>query len=110
MGSDSIPQKLSDESINGGLVYAQMHFIAQTQKILLLMSQTVDCQQQNTPSMHHPRRRNVTTSTVGLKNSHIRKNLTLNDEPQRYSWKHRRKRRMVKPRDIAGNPEEEEEW
>ena len=30
----------------------------------------------NTPSTHHPRRRNVTTLMVGLKNGHIRKNLT----------------------------------
>ena len=32
-----------------------------------------------------------------------------NGEPQRYSWECRRK--LVKPRDIAGNAEgEEEEW
>ena len=37
----------------------------------------------NTPSMHHPRSRNVTTSMVGLNNGHIRKNLTQNGEPQR---------------------------
>ena len=40
----------------------------------------------NTPSMHHPWRWNVTISMVGLKNGHIRKNLSQNDEPQRYSW------------------------
>ena len=41
----------------------------------------------NTPSTHHPRRRNVTTLMVGLKkNGHIRKNLTQSGEPQRYSW------------------------
>ena len=34
----------------------------------------------------HPRRRNVTTSMVGLENSHIHKNLTKNGELQRYSW------------------------
>ena len=38
------------------------------------------------PSMHHPRGRNVTTFMVGLRNDHIRKNLTPNGEPQRYSW------------------------
>ena len=39
MGSNSIPQKaVSDESINGGLVCAHMHFIARTQKILTFMS------------------------------------------------------------------------
>ena len=30
-------------------------------------------------------------------------------EPQRQSWEGRRKRRMVNPRDIGGNAEEEEE-
>ena len=39
-----------------------------------------------TPSMHHPQRQNVATSMVGLKNGHMRKNLT----------------QMVNPRDIAG--------
>ena len=38
MSSNSIPQKLSDESINRGLVCAHMHFIARTQKILTFMS------------------------------------------------------------------------
>ena len=32
------PQKLSDESINRGLVCAHMHFIARTQKTLTFMS------------------------------------------------------------------------
>ena len=40
----------------------------------------------HTPSMHHRRRRNVTTSMDGLKNGHILKNLTKNGEPQRSSW------------------------
>ena len=39
IGSNSIPPKtLSDESINRSLVYAHMHFIARTQKILTFMS------------------------------------------------------------------------
>ena len=77
MGSNSIlPKTLSDESINQGLVCAHMHFIARTQKILTFMSQTVNAGNKNTPSTHHPRRRNVTTLMVGLKNSHIHKNLT----------------------------------
>ena len=39
MGSNSIsPKTPSNESINRGLVYAHMHFIAQTQKILTFMS------------------------------------------------------------------------
>ena len=75
MGSNSIPPKtLSDESINRGLVCAHMHFIARTQKILTFMS--LNAGNNNTPSTHHPRRRNVTTLMVGLKNGHIRKNLT----------------------------------
>ena len=39
MSSDSIsPKTLSDESINRGLVYAHMHYVAMTQKILTFMS------------------------------------------------------------------------
>ena len=37
----------------------------------------------NTPCRHNPRRRNVATSMLGLKNGHIHKNLTQNGEPQR---------------------------
>ena len=48
-----------------------------------------------TASMHHPQRRNVTTSIVGLKKSHIRKNLTQNGEPQRYSLECRPRRRRT---------------
>ena len=58
--------------------------------------------------MYHPQRRKVTISMVGLTNGHIRKNLTQNGEPQRYSWEG--KRRMVKPTDTAGKAEEEEEF
>ena len=47
----------------------------------------VNAGNKSTPSMHHPRRRNVTTLMVGLKNGHIRKNLT---------------QKVVNPRDIAG--------
>ena len=43
--------------------------------------------------MHYRRRRNVTTSVVGLKKGHIRKNLT----------------KRVNPRDTAWNALEEEE-
>ena len=46
----------------------------------------VNVSNKNTPSMHHPQRRNVTTSVVGLKNDHMHKNLTQNCEPQRSSW------------------------
>ena len=47
----------------------------------------------NTPNMHYPRRWNVTTSMVRLKNGHVRKNLTQNGEPQRYSWGTQKKKR-----------------
>ena len=33
-----------------------------------------------------------------------------NGEPQRYSREHRKRGRMVNPRDIAGDTEKEEEW
>ena len=45
--------------------------------------------------MHHPQRQNVTTLMVGLKNGHIRTNLTQNGGPQRYSWGTRRRRRVL---------------
>ena len=48
----------------------------------------------NTSSMPHPRRRNVTTSMAGPKNGYIRKNVTH--------------QKMVNPRDKAGKQEEEE--
>ena len=40
----------------------------------------IDCTDKN------QRRRNVTTSMVGLKNGHIRKTLTQNGNPQRHGW------------------------
>ena len=55
----------------------------------------------------HPRRRNLTTSMVGLKkkqqqkNGHIRKNLIQSGEPQRSSWgtqKKKKKPRIVYPK------------
>ena len=49
-----------------------------------------------TPSTHHPRRRNVTTLMAGLKNGHIRKNLTQSGEPQRYSWGTQKKTKQNK--------------
>ena len=41
----------------------------------------------------YPRRQNVATFMVGLKNGQIRENFTKNVEPQRYSWERRRRRR-----------------
>ena len=55
----------------------------------------VNAGNKNTPSTHHPRRRNVTTLMVGLKNGHIRKNLTKNGEPQRYSWGTQKKKKKI---------------
>ena len=46
----------------------------------------------------NPRRRNATTSIqsmVGLKNGHIRKNLTQDDEPRRYSWGMQKKKSLL---------------
>ena len=71
----------------------------------------VNAGNKNTPSTHHPQRRKVTTSVVGLKNNHIRKNLAQKGDPQRYSWEHRRRNRRFliawDPRDIAANTEED---
>ena len=44
----------------------------------------VNAGNKNTPSTHHPQRRNVTTLMVGLKNSHA-KISPQSGEPQRYS-------------------------
>ena len=55
----------------------------------------VNAGNKNTPSTHHPRRQNVTTLMVGLKNGHIRKNLTPPPPPPP-------PQKMVNPRDIAG--------
>ena len=52
----------------------------------------VNAGNKNTPSMHHPRRRNVATSIAGLINlSHTQKSHPKNDETQRYSWERRRR-------------------
>ena len=57
----------------------------------------VNAGNKNTPSTHHPRRRNVTTLMIGLKNGHIRKNLTpKSGEPQRYSWGTQKKKKKKK--------------
>ena len=47
----------------------------------------VNAGNKNTPSTHHPRRRNVTTLMVGLKKTvTYAKILPKSGEPQRYSW------------------------
>ena len=48
---------------------------------------------ENAHSMHHPRKGIMTTSMVGLKNGHIRRNLPKNGETQRYSCERRRRRK-----------------
>ena len=55
----------------------------------------------NTASTHHPWRRNVVTSMVGLKSGHISKNLTQNGEPQRCSWERRRRKRRREKKNLA---------
>ena len=90
----------------------------------------VNAGNKSTPSMHHARKWNVTTLMVGLKNSHICKNLTKTGEPQRYSWEYRKNKENLryswehrirrspeiqlgtqnkeKPRDTAGNTKNKE--
>ena len=69
MGSGFIPptKPLSDESVNYGLVCAYMHSIAQSQKDPYIHILGGWMPATKTPSMHHPRRRNLTTPMVGLK-------------------------------------------
>ena len=60
----------------------------------------VNAGNKNTPSIHHPRKRNVTTSMVGLKKTPPKRlhtqNLTQNGEPQSCSWERKRRRRSSK--------------
>ena len=58
----------------------------------------VNASNKNTPGVHWPRTWNMTTSMVGLRNGHIRKNLTQKGEPQRYSWGTQKKKNLK----IAG--------
>ena len=103
VGSDFIPPNSFgwEYKKKRGLVCAHMHSITWTQKFLTFNDSCprwMNISIKYTPNMHHPRRRNVTTSMVGLKtktkpqNGHISKNLTKNGEPQRYSWERRRRR------------------
>ena len=68
-----------------------MYSIAQTQKFLIFMSYTGECRNKNTPSMHHPQRRNVTISMVASKTVTYAK-----ISPK-----------LVNPRDIAEHTEED---
>ena len=52
-------------------------------------------------SDHHLWKWNVTTSAVGLKNSHIPKNLTKNGEPQKSSWECRRRNLIFWKADVT---------
>ena len=87
------PKTLSDESINPGLVCAHIQFIADLSSSHS-RPRPVNASNKNTPSRHHPQRRNVTTSMAGLKNCQIGKNLTHNGEPQIFSRERRSRRRM----------------
>ena len=53
----------------------------------------VNAGNKNTPSTHHPRRRNVTTLMVGLKTVTYAKISPKNGEPQRYSWGMQKKKK-----------------
>ena len=54
----------------------------------------VNAGNKNTPSTHHPRRRNVTTLMVELKNGHTQKSHPPKiGEPQRYSWGTQKKKK-----------------
>ena len=88
MGSNSIPHKtLTDESINRGLIFAHMHFITRTQKILTFMSWTGECRQQK-HTQHAPSTKTECDYHNGWikKRSHTQKSLP----------------KVVNPRDIAG--------
>ena len=79
--------------INRGLAFARVHSIARTQKkILTFMYWTDKCRRQNTPSLHFPRRRDVTASMVRLKSGHKRKSLTQSGEPRDVAGERRRRR------------------
>ena len=60
----------------------------------------------NTPSMHHPRRRNLTTSVVGLRNGNIPKISPQVVNPRDIAGKRRRTRALVLP--AVGGPVEAE--
>ena len=92
MVSDFIPpQTLLEESRNGGLVCAHMHSITRTQKISTVMSKVGECRQQE-HTQHAPSMKTECDCLFGwIRNGQIRKNLTQNDEPQRYIWEYRRR-------------------
>ena len=74
MGSNSIPQKaLSDERSSLMHTCISSHGLKRSGRSC---PRRVNASNKNTPSTYHPRRWNVTTLMVGLKNGHIRKNLT----------------------------------
>ena len=93
MVSNSIPPKtLSDESINRGLVCAHMH----SKRSWRSCPRRMNAGNKNTPSEHHPRRRNVTTLMVGLKKTVTYAKISpRNGEPQRYSWGTQKKKKML---------------
>ena len=106
MGSNSISQKISfgwEYKPRSSLCITciSSHRLKRSQRSC---PRRVNAGNKNTPSTHHPRRRNVTTLMVGFKNSHICKNVTRKVvNPRDIAGEcRRRRRRMVNPRDIAG--------
>ena len=61
----------------------------------------VNAGNKNTPSTHHPRRRNVTTLMVGLKKATYAKISPKSGEPQRYSWGTQKKKEKKKEKKKA---------
>ena len=88
---------LWDESINRGLVCAHMHSISRPQRIPTFMSKAGECRQQK-----HTQHAQLTKTKCDylngwLKNGHMRRNLTQNGEPQRYSlWAQKKKKEKKK--------------
>ena len=85
MASDSIPLKTEVQSEH---ICILLHELKQSRRSC---PRRVNASSKTTPSMYHPRRRNVTTSMVGLRNGHIHKNLAKIGKPLRYSLERRRR-------------------
>ena len=85
---------------------------------------TGECQQQNIYSVHHPCRRNVATSGVGLKQNKTKQNKTKQNKTKQNKTKQNKTKqnknnktaalakishKMVNPKELAGNAKEDEE-
>ena len=95
MGSDSISPKLGLEyNLRSSLCTPAFHGKDPKNPDIHVLDGWMPTTK-NTSSMYHPRRWNVTTSVVGLRTGHIRKNLTKSGEPQRYSWGRQKKKKNL---------------